>query len=714
MDYAQQLAADLQIRPAQAEAALRLLDDGASVPFIARYRKDATGALDDVQLRQLSARLDYLRALQQRRESILERLRHQNQLTPTLHTAILNADSKVQLEDLYRPYQQKRHSKAQQARTAGLAPLAEQLRQGDQPALALATAFIRQQALPLSAQQALQGAADILIESIGEQADLLQQLRQWLWQSASVQARAARGKADEHSRFRDYYHYQERLNRIPSHRAMALLRGQRLGELSLSIQPDQADKALRLIGQASAIKTHRNSTGCWRQQTLEAAWKKLHRRLQTELLNRLRDNAEQEAIQVFARNLKNLLLAAPAGGHVTLGLDPGLRHGVKAAVVDGTGKVLAQHTCYPHAPQQQWQQALQQLSRLIDQYQVSLIAIGNGTAARETEQLVRELIQQHPDLHYAMVNEAGASVYSASELASQELAGLDVSLRGAVSIARRLQDPLAELVKIDPAAIGVGQYQHDVDQKVLQQALAAVTEDCVNHVGVDLNSASVALLSHVAGLSPALAHGLVAYRDQYGPFTSRADLLKVPRLGAKTFQQCAAFLRVANGSQPLDNCAVHPESYPLVEKIAASLGCTTRQLLQQGTQLRTLRAESFVDAHSGQHTVQDVLAELQKPGRDPRPTFQQVAFAEHVTQLDQLTPGMQLNGIVTNVTNFGAFVDIGVHQDGLVHISELADHFVRDPHQVVSSADPVRVRVLAVDIPRRRIALSMKKGAPAN
>lgn len=711
----QQLASELQVKPAQISATLDLLDQGATVPFIARYRKEATGGLDDTQLRQLAQRLEYLRDLDQRRQSIIKQLQSQQQLTPELQQALLQADNKARLEDLYQPYRPKRRSKAQDAQDAGLQPLADRLEAGQAPNSQALSTFIAPERGIHDAQQALQGAAEILLERWSEQADLLTDLRQRLWREGVLRVRALRGKADEQSKFRDYFDYQEALRQIPSHRALAILRGIAEGVLKASLD---------LPSPASFIPTERMSRLLnlrqhtpWLAQQLDLCWqKRLLPRLETALINQMREQAETAAITVFSRNLRDLLLSAPAGAHITLGLDPGYRTGVKVAVVGTTGELLATDTLYPHAPQRHWSQALERLAALVDRYQVQLIAIGNGTASRETQQLVKELLSEPrtPQVHSLLVSEAGASVYSASALAAAELPQLDVSLRGAVSIARRLQDPLAELVKIDPRSIGVGQYQHDVNQKQLAAALEGVVEDCVNHVGVDLNTASAALLGRVAGLSPLLADNILQLRSTLGSFSNRQQLLKVPRLGPRAFEQCAGFLRIRNGDQPLDNTAVHPESYALVERIAALAGCSIETLLRSPERLHQLDTRALNAASCADYTLSDILKELEKPGRDPRPSFRSVSYNSQVETLEQLQIGMQLEGVVTNVTQFGAFIDIGVHQDGLVHISELADHFVKDIHSVISSGQIVQVRVLDVDLKRRRIALSMKKSASTN
>ena len=712
MNIEQHLAGELGVGIDQVRAAVALLDEGASVPFIARYRKEATGALDDTCLRQLHQRLDQLRELESRREAILRQLNDAGQLDDQLQQALLAADNRARLEDLYAPYRPKRRNRAQQAREAGLAPLADRLLQ--QPGLdaeRAAQAFIAPDRGIDSGQAALEGARQILIEQLAESADLLETLRTRFWGQGLLRTRAARGKADPDSKFRDYFDYAEPIARIPSHRALALLRGEQEGVLKYKLEwPEgQEEMGVELIRRHWQLR--RAALSDWMQATLSQCWsRKLQPQLESELVRRLREQAEDTAIQVFARNLQDLLLAPPAGARTTLGLDPGLRTGVKVAVVDATGRLLEYTTIYPHPPRKQWDQALATLGRLCRRHQVELIAIGNGTASRETEQLAREVAAREAEQKPTpvLVSEAGASVYSASELAAREFPDLDVTIRGAVSIARRLQDPLAELVKIDPRSIGVGQYQHDVNQNTLSRALDGVVEHCVNHVGVDLNTASAPLLRHVSGLNASLAENIVAWRDTHGAFRNRRQLLEVKRLGPKAFELCAGFLRIRNGEDPLDNSAVHPESYPLARAIARAAGMEVAALLQEPQQLQRLDQATFVDAGHGRYTVNDLFAELARPGRDPRPEFRSASFREGVETLADLLPGMQLEGVVTNVTHFGAFVDIGVHQDGLVHISELAERFVRDPHEVVSSGQIVQVRVLEVDTRRRRIALSMK------
>ncbi len=716
MTLAAQIAQELGVRTQQVAATITLLDEGATVPFIARYRKEVTGALDDIQLRQLALRVDYLRILESRKQAILSSIEEQGKLTAELKIAITSADTKVRLEDLYLPYRPKRRTKAQVAREAGLEPLAMQLLKTPCDPMQAASQYINSEQQILDQESALAGAQQILMEQFSEQADLLNRLRSWLWSNGITTVSVARGKASDDSKFRDYYDHKEPIRKMPSHRALAMFRGNKEGELKITVQAESSmqQEPINIIKQYVGTPSGNGTRERWLQNCVEHTWtQKLHKQIETDLLKRLREEAETEAINVFARNLKDLLLAAPAGPKVTIGLDPGLRTGTKVAVVDATGKLLDHCTLYPHAPHKRWDEALNTLAKLAAKYQVSLISIGNGTASRETEQLAKDLGKRHPELNFTavMVSEAGASVYSASELASREFPDLDVTIRGAVSISSRLQDPLAELVKIEPKAIGVGQYQHDVDQKSLAGSLENVVEDGVNHVGVDLNTASCELLSQVAGLNRTTAQNIIDYRDKQGRFTDRKQLLKVPRLGAKAFEQCAAFLRIREGKQPLDNSAVHPESYALVDKMAATLRCKTTELMGNGGLIQTLTTQQFVTAQYGEYTVRDVIAELDKPGRDPRPEFKTAQFADGIETIKDLHVDMQLEGVITNVTNFGAFVDIGVHQDGLVHISQLSDQFVKDPHTLVKTGDIVQVRVTDVDEARRRIALSMKSQA---
>jgi uncharacterized protein len=725
----QRLATELAARPQQIVAAVQLLDEGATVPFVARYRKEVTGGLDDTQLRLLEERLGYLRELEDRRAAILASIEEQGKLTPELRAQVEDAETKAGLEDLYLPYKQKRRTKAQIACEAGLEPLAEALL--TDPTLdpqTKAAHYVDAEKNVPDTKAALDGARQILMERFAEDATLLGELRTLLEENGVVVSKVADGKAAsndaEVTKFRDYFDYSEALGAIPSHRALALLRGRNEDVLRLSLkleeelaeQPPAPGTAERRIAARFNVRDQGRAADRWLLDTVRWTWTvKLSMHLELELMNGLRERAEEEAIRVFAANLKDLLLAAPAGPRATLGLDPGLRTGVKVAVVDATGKLLDTATIYPHEPRRDWDGALHQLAGLCAKHGVQLVAIGNGTASRETDKLAAELMKRHPELKLAkiVVSEAGASVYSASELAAREFPQLDVSLRGAVSIARRLQDPLAELVKIDPKSIGVGQYQHDVSQTRLARQLDAVVEDCVNAVGVDVNTASAPLLTRISGLNTTLAANIVAHRDANGPFASRAALKAVPRLGDKTFEQAAGFLRIMNGADPLDASAVHPEAYPVVQRILAAANRNARELIGDGTSLRKLNPAQFTDERFGLPTVQDILKELEKPGRDPRPEFKTATFRDGVEDLKDLQPGMQLEGVVTNVTNFGAFVDIGVHQDGLVHISLLANRFVKDPREVVKAGDVVKVKVLEVDLQRKRIALTMRMGDEA-
>jgi len=720
MEIIARIAQELGVAPTQVAKAVALLDEGATVPFIARYRKEVTGGLDDVQLRQLEMRLGYLRELEDRRDTILASIRAQEKLTPELERAILDADTKTLLEDLYLPYKPKRRTKAQIAREAGLEPLADALLSdpAQTPEL-LAVDYLAPEQGFADVAAVLDGARQILMERFAEDAALLHELREKIWNEGLLVSTVVGGKEEAGAKFKDYFGYDEAIRVIPSHRALALFRGRNEDVLNLNLRVGADEDAIHgycqgRIAATFAIADQGRPADVWLRETVRLAWKiKLLTRIELDLLQRLRDAAEQEAIRVFAGNLKDLLLSAPAGPRATMGLDPGLRTGVKVAVVDKTGKLLETATIYPHVPHRQWEQSIAQLAQLCERHDVQLIAIGNGTASRETDQLAADVIKRFPDLKLLkiVVSEAGASVYSASELASKEFPDLDVSLRGAVSIARRLQDPLAELVKIEPKAIGVGQYQHDVNQTQLARSLDAVVEDCVNAVGVDVNTASTSLLRYVSGLTQTIGQNIVEFRNEHGPFQSREQLKQVPRLGAKTFEQAAGFLRIADGENPLDASSVHPEAYPVVEKIMQQTGKDIRGLIGNPTFLRGVDPARYVDERFGLPTVSDILSELEKPGRDPRPDFKTATFKEGVHQLADLAPGMMLEGQVTNVTNFGAFVDIGVHQDGLVHISHLADRFVKDPREVVKAGDVVAVRVLEVDVQRRRIALSMKKEA---
>ncbi|WP_199054250.1 Tex family protein [Aquitalea sp. ASV15] len=716
---ASRLATELAVRENQVAATIELIDGGATVPFIARYRKEVTGGLDDTQLRTLAERLVYLRELDDRRDSILASIREQDKLTPELTAALYAADNKTALEDLYLPYKPKRRTKAQIAREAGLQPLADSLLADPaQSPEALALTYLNVEAGVGDAKAALDGARAILIEQFAEDGELLGRLREKLWNEAELAASVVAGKEQEGAKFADYFDHREPLRSTPSHRALALLRGRNEGVLSIALkyQPDETPITERssyelLIGQRFGVQDKGRAADKWLLDGVRLCWRaKIFLSLELELMGRLKDAADGEAIKVFADNLHDLLLAAPAGQRATLGLDPGLRTGVKVAVVDGTGKVLDTTAIYPHEPRREWDKSIAILGALCARHHVDLVAIGNGTASRETDKLAQDLIKAYPQLGMTkiVVSEAGASVYSASELAAKEFPDMDVSLRGAVSIARRLQDPLAELVKIDPKSIGVGQYQHDVNQSQLARALDAVVEDCVNAVGVDVNTASVPLLTRISGLNSTLAANIVAYRDQNGAFKNRKQLLKVPRLGEKTFEQAAGFLRISGGDNPLDASSVHPEAYPVVEKIVARLGREVKSLLGDSVTLKSVKATDYTDERFGLPTVMDILKELDKPGRDPRPEFKTATFQDGVEDIKHLQPGMVLEGVVTNVANFGAFVDIGVHQDGLVHISALSSKFIDDPRKVVKAGDVVKVKVLEVDVARKRIALTMR------
>jgi uncharacterized protein len=729
-EIAERIAAELSAHPRQVLAAIDLLDGGATVPFIARYRKEATGGLDDTQLRTLEERLVYLRELEERRATILESIAEQGKLTPALEAQVREAITKQRLEDLYLPYKPKRRTKAQIAREAGLEPLAETLwtdptlvpEEAAAPYLkpAFTTVEGENPGVP-DTKAALEGARQILMERLAEDAELLARLRGHLQDHALLVSKVVEGKEEEGAKFRDYFDYSEKLREIPSHRALALFRGRKEEVLRVQLKlPEELDEAASptaqsacegMIAQHAGFARQGRAADAWLFETARWTWRvKLGWQIESDLLNLLRTRAEEEAIRVFARNLHDLLLAAPAGPKVTMGLDPGLRTGVKVAVVDATGKLVETATIYPHVPRNDVEGSLRALKELCERHAVELIAIGNGTASRETDRLVADLSKRHPALHLTriVVSEAGASVYSASELAAREFPALDVSLRGAVSIARRLQDPLAELVKIEPKAIGVGQYQHDVSQHHLARSLDAVVEDCVNAVGIDVNTASVPLLARISGLSSTLAENIVRHRDEHGAFTSREALKKVPRLGPRTFEQAAGFLRIMQGETPLDASAVHPEAYPLVEKMLADLRKPVHEVLGRREVLSAIEPIRYVDDRFGLPTIKDILKELEKPGRDPRPEFRTASFREGVEKLSDLQPGMILEGVVTNVANFGAFVDIGVHQDGLVHVSALAGRFVRDPREVVKAGDLVKVKVLEVDTARQRIALSMR------
>jgi uncharacterized protein len=719
----QRLAQEMNVRPQQVNAAVGLLDEGATVPFISRYRKEATGGLDDTQMRLLQDRLGYLRELEQRRDAIISSISEQGKLTPALQHAVSHAETKQTLEDLYLPYKQKRRTKAQIAREAGLTPLADSL--FNDPTLnpeQAALSYVDAEKGIADSKAALEGARQILMERFAEDAGLLARLREHVSAHGMMVSKVQADKETEGAKFRDYFDYREALKDIPPHRALALFRGRNEGMLSIAIKlPEELSDtpmthpAEAMIAQQVGISSRNRAADQWLADTVRWTWKiKLALHLELELLGELRERAEAEAIKVFARNLHDLLLAAPAGLRATMGLDPGIRTGVKVAVVDATGKLLDTATVYPHQPRNDWDGALHTLAQLAQKHQVELISIGNGTASRETDQLAADLIARLPQLNMTkiVVSEAGASVYSASEFAAKEFPQLDVSLRGAVSIARRLQDPLAELVKIDPKAIGVGQYQHDVSQSKLAKSLDAVVEDCVNAIGVDVNSASVPLLSRISGLSTSLAESIVNYRDQHGIFTSRAALKKVPRLGDKTFELAAGFLRI-RGDNPLDASAVHPEAYPVAERILQDLmkklqAPKADELIGKAGVFNQIDPQAYVNEDFGIPTIKDILHELEKPGRDPRPAFKTATFKAGITAIKDLTVGMILEGVVTNVTNFGAFVDIGVHQDGLVHISALAEKFVKDPHSVVKAGDIVKVKVQEVDAQRNRIALTMR------
>ena len=722
MSINERIATELQVRVPQVDAAVALLDDKATVPFIARYRKEATGGLDDTQLRTLEERLTYLRDLEERRAAVLKSIEEQGKLTTDLARAIGAAETKARLEDLYAPYKPKRRTKAQIAREAGLEPLAMQLL-GDAsvvPELVAAGFLNPEQGVP-DVSAALEGARWILMERFAEDAELVGGLRELVWQQGEWRSSVVPGKEEEGAKFSDYFSATESLSKVPSHRVLALFRGRNEGILRLAVAMPEADgvsgpsEPERRIAGKAGIVSKGGAADAWLAETVRWTWKiKLMTQLESDLEQRLRESAEAEAIRVFGQNLRDLLLAPPAGQRVTMGLDPGIRTGVKVAVVDGTGKVLDTATVYPHQPRNDWDGTLRVLGTLCRKHGVQLISIGNGTASRETDKLAGDLMKQHPELPLTkvVVSEAGASVYSASELAAQEFPDLDVSLRGAVSIARRVQDPLAELVRIEPKAIGVGQYQHDVSQVQLARKLDAVVEDCVNAVGADVNTASAPLLSRISGLTGSLAKNIVAFRDANGAFRTRQQLLSVPRLGDRTFQQAAGFLRIMTGDNPLDASAVHPEAYPVVERIVSRTGIPVHELIGKGAVLRTLKPEEFADAQFGVPTVKDILLELEKPGRDPRPEFRTASFKDGVEALSDLQPGMLLEGVVTNVANFGAFVDIGVHQDGMVHVSQLADRFVKDPREVVKAGDIVKVRVVEVDLKRRRVALTMKLQEP--
>jgi len=707
------IAGELGVRERQVQAAVDLLDGGATVPFVARYRKEATGGLDDAQLRTLEERLGYLRELEQRRAQVLESIEAQGKLDEPLRAAILAADTKARLEDLYLPYKPKRRTRAQIAREAGLEPLAESLL--TDPSLdpaGAAAGYVDAERGVADAAAALDGARAILVERFSEDADLVGALRERLWRTGGLTSAVRAGREAAGAKFADYFDFSEPFTKLPSHRILALFRGEKEEVLDVSVDPGEpADYEAAIALRFGIPLDGRRPGDAWLAETVRWGWKtRVSVHLGLDVRSRLRQQAEDEAVRVFATNLRDLLLAAPAGARPTLGLDPGLRTGVKVAVVDRTGKVVATDTIYPHEPRRQWDESIARLAALARTHAVELVAIGNGTASRETDRLAADLMRLHPELGLTrvVVSEAGASVYSASAYAGKELPALDVSLRGAVSIARRLQDPLAELVKIDPKSIGVGQYQHDIAEGKLSRSLDAVVEDCVNAVGVDVNTASAPLLTRVSGIGEGLAEGIVRHRDEHGPFRRRSALKAVARLGPKAFEQCAGFLRIPDGDDPLDASAVHPEAYPVVRRIVAAAGRDVRSLIGDTATLRALRPADFVDDRFGLPTVTDILRELEKPGRDPRPAFQTAAFAEGVEKIGDLTAGMVLEGVVTNVAAFGAFVDVGVHQDGLVHVSAMARRFVKDPREIVKPGDVVKVKVLDVDEARKRISLTLR------
>ncbi|WJG09324.1 Tex family protein [Aliiglaciecola sp. LCG003] len=715
----EKIASELKVAQKQIQAAVDLLDGGATVPFIARYRKEATDGLDDIQLRALEQRLGYLRELQERRDVILKSIHEQGKLTPQLSAQIKAVENKTELEDLYLPYKPKRRTKGQIAIEAGLQSLADALFSDPQldPEL-VAKDYINLEAGISDEKAALDGAKYILMERFAEDAALLQKVRQHLRKNAHIRSKLIEAKKAEAAKYSDYFSHNEKISQVPSHRALAMFRGRNEGFLQVSMdadpERDESDRSSyceQIIADHFNLSFNNKPADAWLATVVQWTWKvKVSLHMETELFGALRDKAEEEAIEVFARNLNDLLMAAPAGAKVTMGLDPGLRTGVKVAIVDTTGKVVATNTIFPHAPQNQWDKALRTLTSLCTQHKVQLISIGNGTGSRETDKLVAEMIKANPQLavRKIVVSEAGASVYSASELASNELPDMDVSIRGAVSIARRLQDPLAELVKIEPKAIGVGQYQHDVSQSNLGKSLERVIEDCVNAVGVDVNTASPALLSHVSGLNRTLAHNIVMFRDKNGAFGQRNELLKVERLGPKAYEQAAGFLRIVNGTNPLDSSAVHPEAYPVVNAIVDTTACAVNDLIGNSDVLKKLNPETFANDNFGLPTVTDIIKELEKPGRDPRPEFKTASFKEGIEKISDLKPGMILEGVVSNVANFGAFVDVGVHQDGLVHISAMTNKFISDPREVVKAGDIVKVKVLEVDEQRKRIGFTMK------
>ncbi len=719
----QRISETLSIPETQVQSAINLLDDGATVPFIARYRKEVTGGLDDTQLRLLEERLYYLRELDERREVILNSIREQKKLTPELEAAIREADTKTRLEDIYLPYKPKRNSKAKKAKEAGLEPLAIGLLENpSQNPEEAASSYINADKGIENSQKALEGARYILMDKFAEDASLLEELRNYLWENATLTSKVIKGKEEKAAKFADYFEHKEPLKTVPSHRALAMFRGRKARLLKLNLIVEGQDEAGNLedvapkfceskIAKHFQIENQERPADAWLLETVHLAWRsKIRPHLDAQLMTQLREYADVEAMKVFSSNLHDLLLAAPAGQRTTMGLDPGIRTGVKVAVIDPTGKLLETATISPFTQKnRRWQESIDKLAELAAKHKVELICIGNGTGSRETDKLVADLIKQHPDLNLAklVISEAGASVYSASKLAAEEFPDLDVSIRGAISIARRLQDPLAELVKIEPKSIGVGQYQHDVNQKKLARTLEGVVEDCVNAVGVDINTASIPLLSSVSGLNSRIARQIVAYRDEHGAFSNREDLKQVTSFGEKTFEQAAGFLRIMTGDNPLDASAVHPEAYPIVERIVAKTKKSIDSLIGDSKFLQTLNPEDYTDDRFGLPTVTDILRELEKPGRDPRPEFKTPAFKEGVESIEDLEADMILEGVVTNVTNFGVFVDVGVHHDGLVHVSALSKNFVKDPHDVVKTGDVVKVKVLEIDLKRRRVALSM-------
>lgn len=719
---AQTISQELSVRTEQVNAAINLLDDGATVPFIARYRKEKTDGLTDTHLRALAQRLDYLRALEERKQVILKNISQQNLLTTQLKQQIEHTENKTLLEDLYLPFKPKRKTKGQIAITAGLAPLADKLFKNWQLSpVQEAKPFIKANTEFTNEEQVLEGVTSILAEQFSEDAQLLQKLRQYLLKNAHITTKLIKNKEQGAQKFKDYFEHSEKLNKVPSHRALAMLRGKNEGFLRLNIDADPHEEKVTISNAEHIIIEHyhlrlsNQPAADFLTSVVRFAWKqKLFNSLSTELLGNLREQAESQAINVFAKNLSDVLLAAPAGAKVTMGIDPGLRTGCKLAIIDGTGKLLQHSTIFPHEPQKNWDKSVRTLINLSRQHKVELIAVGNGTGSRETDKLAAEVIKslneaESPlNLSKVLVSEAGASVYSASELAANEFPNLDVSIRGAVSIARRLQDPLAELVKIEPKAIGVGQYQHDVSQSQLSESLSHVIEDCVNSVGVELNSASAELLSHVAGLNKTIAKNIVNYRDQNGAFSERKQLLKIPRLGPKAFEQAAGFLRINKGKNPLDASGVHPETYPVVEKIIQQLNNSLNNVMGNKEQLNKVNIEQLANAEFGEVTIKDIITELEKPGRDPRPSFKTATFQTGIEKISDLKVGMVLEGIISNVANFGAFVDIGVHQDGLVHISALTNKFVSDPREIVKAGDIVKVKVMEVDASRKRINLTMR------